>query len=762
MAQAIARFILARRYPILVAVGLATIFLGAFSLDVDLNQRPDELMIKNDPEYPRLQAFFKVFGYDEMVAGAYSADNVLTAENLRRIQNITGDINSLEGVTRVVSIGNAQDIFVDQGSLVVAPLLRTLPRGPRDREALKKRIDENPLYDDLLISPNNRIALFDITLDAELTVEARDATLARIDAIFDREGGGNPHYLAGSPIGRSEVFRCMQRDFSTLLPMGILLLILAMYLIFRNYLCVLLPFVAISLSVVWTVGAMYLAGSELNFFSVLIPTILFIVGTSDCIHILSQYQDCRKTCATKSEAVRQTIALMLLPCFLTTVTTMIGFLSLAACRIDALRLFGIFSAVGMGFAFLLSITLLPIGLSIGNTKPLSLRKPPSESLLQILRRIHGFNLARKRLFLSLFLIFFLVAIYGAMRLHVETDPGKFFGKKMRVVTDMLFIEKEMGGFIPFFVVIESEEADRIKDPLLLEKIDRLTGFIREQDGVDQVASASDLIEYMNFRLHDNDPSERRIPGDRSAVAQLLLMASLSDETGLLARFFDDDYSKTAVAIRFRYHDFDSYKRLMDAIRPYLAAEFGSVPRVTTYVTGTNMVLANTLIPFLKGLKQGLLLAGAAIFALMIVLFRSFWVGVISMLANVIPITITFGFMGLLGISLNFATAPIAAIALGIAIDDTIHFLTRFKAEFSKDHSYENAIARTMESVGKPILITSIILTAGFFIFLVSNFQYTRNMGMLISFTVVSAIFGDLVLLPVLLLALKPLGKKGRS
>ena len=130
--------------------------------------------------------------------------------------------------------------------------------------------------------------------------------------------------------------------------------------------------------------------------------------------------------------------------------------------------------------------------------------------------------------------------------------------------------------------------------------------------------------------------------------------------------------------------------------------------------------------------------------------------------NVIPITITFGFMGLLGISLNFATAPIAAIALGIAIDDTIHFLTRFKAEFAKDYSYEGAVARTMESVGKPILITSIILTAGFFIFLLSNFQYTRNMGMLISFTVISAILGDLVLLPVLLLLVKPLGRDERT
>ena len=761
MMDTLARFILARRYCILGVVGIITLVLGFFSLRIDLNKRPDELIFKDDPEYPRLQAFFEEFGYDEMVAAAYWADNVLEAEILQRIGKITKALNQLKGVTRVVSIGNAEDVFVEDGSLTIGPLVRAMPENAEQQEALKQRIEGNPLYGGLLVSRDNSIALFDITLDAKLKVEERDALLKRVDEVFSEEGKGNPHYMAGSPIGRSELFRCMRRDFSTLLPMGMLLLILAMYVIFRNYLCVLLPFMAISLSVVWTVGVMHLVGTELNFFSVLIPTILFIIGTADCVHILSQYQDCRTTCSTKSEALRRTIGLMLVPCSLTTFTTMIAFLSLLACRIEPLRLFGIFSAIGMGFAFLLSITLLPIGLSVGDTRPLSLRKPPSEAFLGILKRIHRFNVTSKGLSLPVFLAFFLLAGYGALRLHVETDPAKFFGRKMRLVTDTLFIEQKLGGFIPFFVVIEGQEKERIKDPVLLEKIDRLGNFIRRQEGVDKLVSGSDLIKYINFRLHDNDPSEYRIPEDRKAVAELLLMASISDESGLLSRFFDDDYSKASLAIRFRHHDFDSYKRLMDAILPYLESEFRAVPDVTTYVTGTNMMLANTLMPFLQGLKQGLVFAGAAIFTLMIVLFRSLRVGFISMLANVVPITITFGLMGLLGISLNFATAPIAAIALGIAIDDTIHFLTRFKREFAEDCDYEGSIARTMKSVGKPILITSVVLTSGFFIFLLSNFQYTRNMGMLISFTVIGAIFGDLVLLPVLLLVVKPLGRRAR-
>lgn len=761
MAEILAQFILTKRYHILVAIGVITLFLGFFSFRIDLNKRPDELMYKDDPEYPRLQTFFEEFGYDEIVAAAYAADNVMKAEHLTRIQKITEELSQLRGVTRVLSLGNARDIFVEDGALLVAPLVRALPQNAEEQKALKQRIEENPLYKGLLVSADNKIALFDITLDAQLGVEERDAVLDRIDAIFAEEGGGNPHYLAGSPIGRSEIFRCMRRDFSTLLPMGILLLILAMYLMFRNYLCILLPFIAISLSVVWTVGIMYLAGTELNFFSVLIPTILFIIGTSDCVHILSQYQDCRYTCKNKSEAVKQTIRLMVLPCSLTTLTTMIGFLSLVACRIEALKLFGIFSAIGMGFAFVLSITLLPIGLSIGDTKPLSLQRPPSDVLLGILDRVNRTNTSRKDTILPLSLIVFLLGLYGLFKLHVETDPAKFFGENMRVVTDMLFIERELGGFIPFFVVVETKEEDGIKDPLLLERIDRIGEFIRRQDGVEKVYSASDLIQYMNFRLHEGDPSRQRIPDNRKAVAEILLMASLSDDSAFLSRFFNEGYSKTVLSIRFRYHDFDSYKRLMDTIKPYLETSLGDLPSLEWYVTGTNRMLANTLLPFLQGLKGGLLLAGAAIFILMIVLFRSLWTGLISMFPNVIPFTMTLGVMGLFNLSLNFGTAPIAAIALGIAIDDTVHFLSRFKREFAMDSDYQGAITRTMKSVGKPVLTTSVILTAGFFIFLFSNFQYTQNMGMLISFTVVFAIFGDLILLPVLLLVLKPLGRKIR-
>jgi len=516
---------------------------------------------------------------------------------------------------------------------------------------------------------------------------------------------------------------------------------------------------AVSFSAVWAIGFMYLVGSELNFLSVLIPTIIFIIGTSDCVHILSQYQDCRYICNTKREALLTTIKFLIIPCFLTTLTTMVCLFTLNVSPLEPIKHFGIFTAVGVGFAFILSISLLPIGLSIGDTRALSLKIPPSEFLHAILDKLNRVDQAHKVLILIISLAILITGIYGATKLHVETDAIKFFGNEFVGVTDTLHIEKQLGGIIPLYVVIETHEEGGIKDPSVLRKIGSLTDFIRQQEGVDKVMSASDLIKYMNYRLHDSDKTYYKIPDNQKQVAELLLMASLSDDAQLLSRFFDDLHSKTSIAIRYRHHDFHRIDKLNRTLKSYLKDHFQDISGIHAYPTGTAILCSNVLIPILTGLKQSLFIAAVTLFVLMMVLFRSVKIGLISMIPNLIPILLTLGTMGLLNIPLNFMTAPLAAIALGIAIDDTIHFLSRFRVEFKKDPDYPQAIHRTMRSVGKPIMITSIILTVGFCIFLFSTFQFTQNMGILVSFTVISAIFADLILLPVLLLIFKPLGKE---
>ncbi len=759
MTEALARFILARRYGILLAIGAITLFLGIFSLRIQLDQNPDKLIFQNDPQYPLLKAFFAEFGYDEILVAALSADDVLKQENLEYIRRLTREIQELPWVDRVVSLANAEDIQTSDETLEVVPLLGPAPITEEQKRALRLRIQENPIYEGLLISRDEESALFDITLKSDITDAMRSRTIQSIERIFGEPGNGNKFYLAGAPYGRHELFQCVRRDFSTLLPLGILLLILSMYLSFRNYLCVLLPFIAISLAVVWTIGSMQLMASQLNFLSVLIPTILFIIGTSDCIHILSQYQDCRYGCSTKQEALLETIRLMMPPCFLTTLTTIVGFSSLAISPIVPIAHFGLYSAVGIAFGYVLSITLIPIGFSVGDTRTFSLSKPSTEAFLKVLMKINQMDRTHKSAILILSVLLGALGVYGTTKIHLETDLGRFFGNDFKGYSDVLYIEKRFGGIAPLYAVIDSEEEDGLKDPDLLRAIDRFSDYLREQDGVDKVISASDLIKYMNYRFHDSDPAHRVIPDDRKQIAQLLLMASMSDDGEMLSRFFDDAYSKTSICIRFRHRELHRIDQMNGLIRSYLRSDPYFQASTRSYSTGTTIMFANTMVPIVDGLKQSIFIASIAIFALMILLFRSLRFALISMVPNLVPIVLTLGTMGLLKIPLNIATAPVAAIALGIAIDDTIHFLARFRREFRRERNYERAIENTLHSVGKPILITSIVLAAGFCIFLFSNFQPSQNLGILIGFAVIGAVFADLILLPVLLLVFKPLGKE---
>jgi hypothetical protein len=760
--ETIALLILSRSRLILVGIGAVTLALVGFAFRIQLNQNPDELIFQNDPEYPLLRAFFEEFGYDEILVAAYSAEDVLRGENIEAIRSITREVQELPAVDRVISLANAEDVAAVQGTLEIVPVLGPTPVTEEDRRALRNRLEANPMYDGLLISQDQRSALFDITLESEITSSERNRTIQLVERIFADASDGDNYYLAGAPYGRNELFRCVRRDFSTLLPLGILLLVLSMYLAFRHYLCVLLPFIAISLAVVWTVGCMYLMASQLNFLSVLIPTILFIIGTSDCIHILSQYQDCRYDCRSKGEALFRTLRLMLLPCCLTTLTTMVGFLSLAVSRIAPIEHFGVYSAIGIGFGYLLAITLIPIGFSIADTKSFSLDKPSSEAFLKVLTKINELDRRHKAAILCVSAAVFALGLYGTTRVHLETDLGRFFGHEFKGYSDILYIEKEFGGVAPLYAVIDSRQEDGLKDPELLRAIDRFSAYLRGQDGVDKVVSASDLIQHMNYRFHDSDPAYRTIPDNRKQIAELLLMASMSDDGDLLSRFFDDGYSKTSVGIRYRHRELHRIDEINKTMRSYLRSEPQFREPTASYTTGTTIMFANTMVPILKGLNQSVFIASAAIFLLMILLFRSFRFALISMVPNLLPIALTLGAMGWLDIPLNIATAPVAAIALGIAIDDTIHFLVRFRREFGKERDYAKAVEKTLRSVGKPILITTIVLTAGFCIFLFSNFQPTQNLGVLISFAVISAVFADLIVLPVLLLLFKPLGKRSAS
>jgi uncharacterized protein len=753
-------FILRKHKTILLGIGTLTLVFGFLALRVELDRNPEEMLFQGDPEYPVLQQFMNVFGYDEIVVAVYAAENLLSREPLQSLKEITAELLALDGVDRVLSLANAADVSAVDGSLRLQPLLREMPESEPDRRALERRIRENPHYRDLLLSKDSGSTLLDITLKSGLDVRQRKVLLERIEAVFAAHGSGKRFLLSGAPFGRQEMYRCVRRDTVLLFPLSLLVLVASMFLFYRRILWTLLPLGITSLCVLWAVGTMSLLHHPFNLLSVIVPTLLVVIGTSDCIHIMSRYQDCLGSGGSPESSALDTLRAMALPCLLTSMTTMAGFLSLQVSPMESIRKFGVASAVGIGYACLLTLLLLPVGLRFCTGSGPLPANPPAPSRLDAL--LHGiFDMASRRKISVLLAsgILLSIGLFGATRLRVETDLPNFFSRDSRGVADARTIEETFGGILPVHVILDSHQPGGLKDPGLLEAIDRLCEFLRHQDGVDKVLSMTDLVKLANSRMHGNDPAFHRIPETRGEIAQLLLMMELSDSDDVLARFCDTPYAMASVGIRFRHHDFYSIQTLKDAATGYLKTHFQPFPRVTYHVTGTSVLCANTLVPLLEGLKQSFLVALGAIFLIMVTLFRSVRLGFVSMIPNVLPIAMTLGTMGILGVSLNILTAPVAAVALGLAVDDTIHFLTCFRKEFPRCRDYGEAVRTTLMRTGRPIFVTSLVLAAGFAVLLFSDFHPTRNFGMLIGLTVLYALLGDLLLLPTLLFVFKPLGRE---
>ena len=545
-----------------------------------------------------------------------------------------------------------------------------------------------------------------------------------------------------------------------LFPLSLLLLVAAMHLFFRSLIRAVLPLAVTSLCVLWAVGAMSLLGYPFNLLSVIVPTVLLIIGTSDCIHITSRFDDGLHAGVPPESSALETLRVMAFPCLLTTVTTIVGFLSLLLSPLGSIRQFGTANAIGIGFTYVLCMLLLPLALGrFGWAGGPRRQTAAPERLDALLKDVFRAAAASKPAILMVSAGVVLLGIYGMSRLHVETDLPKFFSSRSQGVMDAVEIEETFGGILPVHVILDSGRPGGLTEPELLLEIDRLSSFLRGQEGVDKVLAVTDLLKLANRRLNGNDPAYEHLPETQREAAQLLLALELADQDGMLARFCDASHSVASVGIRFGRHDFYSIQALQKTVSAYLLPRLQAYPGVTHHVTGTSVLCANTLLPLLWGLKDSLFLALGAISLIMVILFRSVPLGILSMIPNVLPIALTLGTMGLLNISLNIVTAPVAAVALGLAVDDTIHFLTSFRREFARDRDYTSALERTLARTGRPILVTSVVLAAGFGAFLLSDFHPTRCFGLLVALTVTYAILADLILLPVLLLVFKPLGRE---
>lgn len=573
-------------------------------------------------------------------------------------------------------------------------------------------------------------------------------------------------YLGGVPWVSEAYTRVIQHDLVTFLPLTALLVALVLAALFRNVPGVVLPGAVVGLGIVWALGFMMLTGGKLNIITSVMPTLLLVIAVADTVHVVARWMEDAGEFVDRRELARHTMRRMTVACALTSLTSAVGFGTLVSARLPIIRDFGLYSAAGILLAFGVMLLLMPPVLSL-----LPVPRPREEGDGVIGRAADAFALRCTRLAIErprtvgvLTLAVFVAASIGVSMVRQNSRMTEELHPSHPVSIANQEIEAHLGGVLSGAIVFEGPP-DAFTDPAVLAFLDEIGTFAEEWRNprtgdplVGRAVSIAPVIAEAHADWRGTD--EPSIPGTAPGVAALLDQIPVDERQRLVSA----DYSVAHVTFRMYDEGSAAWSALQSELHMRLDA---GVSRLDTplqwRITGSSTLGQNAMSYMVRDLVSSLLLAIIIIVGLMSVLFRSFKVGLISMVPNLLPIFLTLGAVGYFGVELRVSTAVVFSISLGIAVDDTIHVLVRLREELSRgEGTYEEALTRAVRHAGRAVLFTTLLLCTGFAILGMSEFTAVRELAMLGGVTLLSAVFGDLVVLPWVLVRFHPeLGRLDR-
>ena len=742
------------KYPFvyLAALLLLTGIAGFYYVTLPTETSVESLIIENDPDLLFYEKFKEQFGEDEFLVVGIPTTDVFDPQVLQFIRQQTEKLEALNEIKEVVSLSNVDDFVGSESDFIVQPLIEQLPEDDVSKERLCQRAQANTLIRESLLNPESTATLFFIRPISRPDDPKYDERLvSKVEQIFKEIGppwANYEYHLAGWLVTDVNLSRSMNRDMLTFMPLTYLLLISLVSFALRNRWAVILAITNVSICLIWTLALLNMIGGAMSPITSILPPLMMALAVSDSIHIFVAFLKYDRRRKSLQSVMRETVGKLALPCFLTSFTTAIGFLSLAVSDVPPISNFGIAAAGGMMAEFALSMTIIPLGLYFLRNK-ISLKQPSVAETSFFHSKLERFAEALPRYRNPLLLsssALIIVSLILSAQIKVETNLLEYFKQSSPVRQASNFIDKQLGGVETFEISLSTEIDDYFLDPEALQIIEKIEKFLKQQQIVSSVTSVNDFFREMNKAFHSENIEWLKLPDSREMTAQYLLLYDGDDLDYLL----DEQRRWVRISARITEHNSSKVAVYIDELQNYLNTLTSDSP-IQAQVTGKTLI-ANKLIDFIISSQvQSLSLAFVLIFLLMLRIFRSWKLGLISVIPNMLPILLNFAVMGLCGVPLNSATAIIAAVAIGIAVDDTIHFICQYQQQRQAGYSTEASIQKAVVVKGTPIIMTSLIMTGGFGILLFGSFVPTIQFGILSALIMLFAVISDLIVLPALLL-----------
>jgi predicted RND superfamily exporter protein len=721
----------------LVCLLSAASLFGLTKLGVD--NALDIWFVEGDPALEAYDAFQETFGNDEVVVmSLHQPGGILDEQGLARVEKVGAIAEGIDGIDRVLSLATIEQIRSGDDWLEVAPLYEP-PLG----EDFARSVLEDPLLVGKLVNAQGDTALVLAWMESMDDIDAqRDAILA--DLREQVAAQGETVNYAGMGVVYAALNQASTIDSQIFIAASYLVIVALLLLLFRRIGPVVLTLLVVGLAAVWLMGLYGATGHDINMVTMVLPTLMLIIGVSDCIHFLNRAVELPPG-GSRWERARAAIAFMFWPCFMNSLTTAAGFAALATASMPVVRDLGVFAAIGVLGAFLAALIGCSVGLLWERMDP---APEPPRLLSWAVGAMARLSTEKPAGVLLGGLVLILVGALGITRLEVDTYSIDYLKSHHPVRQDSEAIEAQFGNYTPLEIVVESPGA--LRDPELLGAVAAWQDAMEEHPEVDWSRSAADTVRKLNQVLSDGKDESFAVPRDASALEQALLLYE-SDPDSDLSSLVSPDEDKLRITVGIPMVSAKAFGLILDDL-----LDLAQLPDGATITPGGYLPLyVRIMEEVVASQVSSFALAFLVIFVMLALLFRSLRLSALAVPANLVPVVIILGIMGLVGIRLDVATVTVSAIMLGLIVDDTTQFLYRFRYELGRLGDHRQAVEAAIHGVGRALLSTSVVLALGFLVLGLAQIRSVSWFGVLMSLAMVFALVADLILLPAMIVLFEP-------
>ena len=759
--------------------------LGSQLPSLKIDTTTEGFLHKTDPMRVEYDIFRDQFGRDEKLMIAVKTRNIFDLDFLKKLDSFHHALeNELPNIKGVDSLINARNTYGIEGELIVEPLIDNLPQNKKDLVKLKETVTNNSLYENSLYSEDftmttvtietetysnagaseDSIGLeFDDSLEFDdntaeqklyLTDAENDEIIAQTQQIMQRFNDDNFEiYLSGSAAIAGIFKQALMNDSAVFISLMMIVIMIVLFALFRRISGVILPLVCVSLTLIMTVSLMSIFSAPFTMATQIMPTFLLAVVTSASIHLLAVFYKDFATTNDKKKSLRYAMGHSGLAIIMTSITTAAGLWSFSFSGVAPVADLGIFASSGVMVGLVFTLVFLPALVSVTNFKVL--RQKSDEDGQSLLDRamigISVFATGRPKLIISFSTVLIICAAIIAAQLRFSHFPLQWLPEDnfARVATEA--VDENLNGSLTLEVIIDTEKTNGLYNPEVLRVIDDVSQNINSISTgnmfVGKVISYVDVIKETNRALHENRDEYYTIPDDSDLIAQEFLLFESSGNNDLTS-LVDANYSKARLTLKTPFIDSLEANIFIDNAQLYLDQKFGSLAKVT--FTGIGTLMTVTFEEAIYSSAVSYVLAFSLITILMVLLIGNLKIGLISMIPNLLPIVFLSTIMVIFKMPLDMFTLLIGAIALGLAVDDTVHFMHNFRRYELQYNDVDKAVRLTLMGTGRAITLTSIVLALGFLVLTFSQMNNMFDFGVLTASAILVALLADFFLMPAIM------------